>query len=193
MNNKITLLGINIFFVCLSLAQAQSGGIQFEKTKWKQVLDKAKKEKKMIFLDCYTSWCDPCKWMEKNVYNNDTVADFYNSSFICVKIDMEKDEGFGLAKNYNISTYPTMLYLNAAGEMLHRTCGLAIAKDFIENGRNTLDPQKQLLTFKNQFNSDVSDVIGKKIYNKAYNTKFLNELRVNKKICFGKNIFFCYL
>lgn len=141
----------------MSLAQAQSGEIRFEKTVWKQVLEKAKKEKKMIFLDCFTSWCGPCKWMEKNVYNNDTVADFYNSSFICVKMDMEKDEGFDLAKNYNISTYPTMLYLNGAGEVLHRTCGSAIAKDFIDNGRNALDPQKQLLIFKNQFNSYPAD------------------------------------
>ncbi|MES2396180.1 MAG: OmpA family protein [Bacteroidota bacterium] len=157
MKNKITLFGIIAFFACMSLAQAQSGEIRFEKTKWDQVLQKAKKEKKMIFLDCYTSWCGPCKWMEKNVYNNDSVADFYNSNFICVKMDMEKDEGFDLAKNYNISTYPTMLYLNAAGEVLHRTCGSAIAKDFIENGKNALDPQKQLLTFINQFNSNTTD------------------------------------
>ncbi|MES2139428.1 MAG: OmpA family protein [Bacteroidota bacterium] len=141
----------------MALAQAQSGEIRFEKIKWKQVLEKAEKEKKMIFLDCYTSWCGPCKWMEKNVYNNDTVADFYNSNFICVKIDMEKDEGFELAKKYNITSYPTMLYLNAAGEVLHRTCGLAIAKDFIENGRNALDPQKQLLTVTNQFNANATD------------------------------------
>jgi len=141
----------------MSLAQAQSGGIRFEKTKWKQVLEKAKKEKKIIFLDCYTSWCGPCKWMEKNVYINDTVADFYNSSFICVKMDMEKDEGFDLSKKYNITSYPTMLYINAAGEELHRTCGSSKAIAFVEIGRNALDPQKQLLTFKNQFNSNPTD------------------------------------
>jgi thiol-disulfide isomerase/thioredoxin len=157
MKNKISLLIINIFFVGISLANVQSGEIQFEKTKWKQVLEKAKKEKKIIFFDCYTSWCGPCKWMEKNVYNIDTVADFYNSSFICVKLDMEKDEGFDLAKKYNITTYPTMLYLNAEGEVLHRTCGSALPKDFIENGRNALDPQKQLLTFTNNFYSNATD------------------------------------
>ncbi|MDO9185187.1 MAG: OmpA family protein [Bacteroidia bacterium] len=157
MKNKIILLGINICFVCMSLAKAQSRVIRFEKTKWKQVLEKAKKEKKIIFLDCYTSWCGPCKWMEKNVYNNDTVADFYNSSFICVKMDMEKDEGFDLAKKYNITSYPTMLYINATGEVLHRTCESTKALDFIENGRNALDPQKQLLTFKDQFNSNAYD------------------------------------
>ncbi|MCE9539582.1 MAG: DUF255 domain-containing protein, partial [Bacteroidetes bacterium] len=157
MKNKITILVITVFFVGMSLAQAQSGGILFEKTKWKQVIEKAKKEKKIIFLDCYTSWCGPCKWMEKNVYINDTVAGFYNSSFICVKMDMEKDEGFDLAKKYNITSYPTMLYLTASGEVLHRTCGSALPNDFIENGRDALDPQKQLLTFTNQFYSNATD------------------------------------
>mgnify|MGYP002278420211 CR=1 FL=1 len=43
-------------------AEAQSKGITFEQTKeWKKVLKKAKKEKKLIFIDCYTSWCGPCK------------------------------------------------------------------------------------------------------------------------------------
>lgn len=45
-------------------AEAQSKGITFEQTKeWKKVLKKAKKEKKLIFIDCYTSWCGPCKML----------------------------------------------------------------------------------------------------------------------------------
>lgn len=156
--NNITLFGISIVFLAsATLASAQSSNIRFEKSNWKQVLEKAKKEKRMIFLDCYTSWCGPCKWMEKNVYNNDTVAGFYNSNFICMKIDMEKGEGFDLAKKYNITSYPSMLYLNAMGEVLHRTCGASMAKDFIENGRNALNPQKQLATYTNLFNSDASN------------------------------------
>ena len=150
MKNNIIIL-FSIFFICTVLAQAQNIGIRFEKTKWDQVLQKAKKENKMIFLDCYTSWCGPCKWMEKQIYTNDTVADFYNSNFICVKIDMEKDEGFDLAKKYSITNYPTMLYLTGTGEELHRVCGSKAVKDFIEIGRKALNPQEQFFTYKNQF------------------------------------------
>lgn len=35
-----------------------------------------KKEKKLIFVDCYTSWCGPCKMLAKNVFTQDKVADF---------------------------------------------------------------------------------------------------------------------
>src|SRR6266540_4082157 len=45
---------------------------------WQQVKQKAKAENKYIFLDIFTTWCGPCKMMEKNVYSNDTVGDFFN-------------------------------------------------------------------------------------------------------------------
>src|SRR5687767_5878813 len=57
---------------------------------WPQVLEKAKKENKYIFLDCYTTWCGPCKWMDKDVYTNDTVGQFFNEKFISVKVQMDQ-------------------------------------------------------------------------------------------------------
>lgn len=145
-------------FVCLyaSYAKAQQA-IRFENLKWKAVLEKAKKENRMIFLDCYTSWCGPCKWMEKNVYTNDTIAGFYNSNFICVKIDMEKNEGFDLAKKYNITAYPTLLYLTASGEVAHRTCGASPVTEFLENGKDALNPEKQLAYYAKKFNETPAD------------------------------------
>lgn len=155
--NNLSLFGIIVLLAFSSLTLAQNNGIRFEKTKWKQVLEKAKKEKKMIFLDCYTSWCGPCKWMEKNIYNNDTVAEFYNSNFICMKMDMEKDEGFDFAKKYNISAYPTMLYINIAEETLHRICGTSSVNNFIEDGQNALNPEKQLVAYTNLYNENSTD------------------------------------
>lgn len=53
-------------------AEAQSKGITFEQTKeWKKVLKKAKKEKKLIFIDCYTSWCGPCKMLSSQVFTRE--------------------------------------------------------------------------------------------------------------------------
>ncbi len=155
--NISTVLAIFFFLICAGLTQAQSRQIRFEKTNWAQVLVKAKKEKKMIFLDCYTSWCGPCKRMEKKVFTNDTAAAFYNSNFICVKMDMEKDEGFEIAKKYNIRNYPSLLYLNSAGDLIHITCGSVPAKRFIKNGTDALDPQKQLQGFASRYNSDMTN------------------------------------
>src|SRR5687768_11107058 len=59
---------------------------------WQQVKEKAKQENKYIFIDAFTTWCGPCKMMDKNVYANDTVGDYFNQHFISVKAQMDKSK-----------------------------------------------------------------------------------------------------
>ncbi len=140
-----------VMIVSTSSVVAQNRSIQFAEGTFSEILAKAKKENKMIYIDCYTVWCGPCKWMAKNVFTNDTVADFYNKNFVNVEIDMEKGEGIEIAKKYDIRAYPTMLYVNSDGVQLHRTCGSTPAKNFIANGENALSPNKQLATYSANF------------------------------------------
>jgi thiol-disulfide isomerase/thioredoxin len=144
-------------FVITTLAFAQNRSIEFDHGTFAELLAKAKKENKMIYIDCYTSWCGPCKWMAKNVFTNDTVADFYNTNFVNTKIDMEKGEGIEIAQKYDIRAYPTMLYINADGVQLHRTCGSSPAKNFIAGGQDALSPNTQLATYAANFSKGNSD------------------------------------
>lgn len=66
-------------------------GIQFTQLEWKKILNKASKDEKLIFIDCYTTWCGPCKLMAKNVFTDSEVGHFFNEHFINVKLDMEKE------------------------------------------------------------------------------------------------------
>ena len=136
-------------------------GIQFTHNGWADILARAKKENKLIVLDGYTSWCGPCKWMSKNVFTNDTVAEYYNKTFVCAKIDMEKGEGPELAKRYGVQNYPTLMYINADGDLIHRTCGVdynaQAPQKFIQDGKNALDPNKQLAGYKRRFETGSTD------------------------------------
>ena len=52
-----------------TIAQENNKGIVFaEGLSWETVLQKAKQENKYIFMDCYTTWCGPCKMLAKNVF-----------------------------------------------------------------------------------------------------------------------------
>ena len=76
-------------------------GIDFKTENLESLKARAKSENKLIFIDAYTSWCGPCKWMASNVFTNDTVGKFFNQHFISSKIDMEKGEGIKFAEKYN--------------------------------------------------------------------------------------------
>lgn len=118
--------------------------IHFVQGNFKEVSEQASKANKLIFVDCYTSWCAPCKWMEKNVFIDEGVSSFYNSSFINYKIDMEKGEGPELAKKYGVRSYPTYLFLNAKGELIHLATSKMSALEFINEGKSALNPNKSV-------------------------------------------------
>src|ERR1035437_6827779 len=102
---KLIAISAVTLLVCISGYAQEEKGIHFESGTLTQLLIKAKKEHKLVFIDGYTTWCGPCKRMAKNIFPNDTVALFYNSHFICAEFDMEKGEGIELAKKYEVKCY----------------------------------------------------------------------------------------
>ena len=81
---------ISLLLILIISQQAFSQySIKFEESSFASILAKAKAEKKLVFMDAYASWCGPCKLMEKNVFTDKNVADFYNKNFVNARIDME--------------------------------------------------------------------------------------------------------
>lgn len=75
-----------IFILILKLfcpeQSGQNNTINFRNGNWDEIVDQAWKEKKQIFLDCYTDWCGPCKKLAQEIFTQDPVAEFYNRNFI---------------------------------------------------------------------------------------------------------------
>lgn len=141
---RILLLLIVVFSISL---YAQDTGIVFSNDSLlSEALTKAKSEGKLVFIDCYTSWCGPCKYLSKSIFPLPEVGDFYNKNFINLSFDMEKGEGVSIAEKYGIQVYPTLLFLNAAGETVHIGIGALEANSLIELGKTALDDTKNLLS-----------------------------------------------
>lgn len=130
---------------------AFSQGMVFQKGTWEETKALAKAENKLIFFDANTSWCGPCKWMEKNTFTDEKVGDFYNNNFLAFKQDMEKGVGVELAKEFKIRGYPTLLFLNGDGEIVHRTMGAIDADKFLALGKIAIDPQRNLAGMENRY------------------------------------------
>ena len=173
----------NIFYIVLtaillSCAQEKKElpkNIDFKEGTFKELLAAAAKEDKLIFIDCYTSWCAPCKWMDKNVFVDEKVYSFYNSTFINYKIDMEKGEGPELAKKYQVSSYPTYLFINSKGDLVHKSTSRMSVEEFITVGKNAIDPSKAFGILSEKYEQ-----------NKMTNDEMLNyvislqKMRINK-------------
>lgn len=102
----------------------KSEGVAFVEGKtFAEVLHKAKEEGKMLFIDCYTSWCGPCRMMATQVFPQKKVGDYFNEHFVSFKIDMEKGEGPELKNKFSVRAYPTFLFLDGDGKEINRIVG----------------------------------------------------------------------
>jgi len=112
-------------------------GIQFVPLSYADALKMAKKNKKPLFIDCYTVWCGPCKVLAAKTFTNKEVGDFFNENFINLKVEMERDvDGAELARLFGVRAYPTLLFINGDGKLIKQSLGyvspsqlLAIAKE----------------------------------------------------------------
>lgn len=131
------LIGVLILSF-LAILNVRAQGIEFIEGDWKAALAKAKEEKKLIFVDAYAEWCGPCKMMARTVFTQKAAGDFYNEKFINFKIDMEKGEGPAFGRKYPIRAYPTLMFIDYDGELVHQKVGSQSLTKLIALGETAL-------------------------------------------------------
>lgn len=88
------------------------------------VLNFASQEKKILtFVEFYTDWCLPCQIMDETVFVNQTLGDYYNVNFINYKVNAEKLEGPDLRFIFQVTEYPTFLFLDSNGRIILKDSG----------------------------------------------------------------------
>lgn len=156
---KRTYVSIMLLIAFTAFKVSAQNEIKFNQTKnWKETIGAAEKTGKLIFVDCYTDWCGPCKWMDKNVFTEVSVATFFNGNFINVKVDMEKGEGLELRKKYSVKSYPTFLFVDSKGEVVHRTGSRMSVEEFLEEGKKAVNPKNGLTFLSQKYNEGIRDL-----------------------------------
>ena len=143
---------ILLFVACIALSlSAFSQGILFETDhNFDNALAKAKKENKLIFLDGFASWCGPCKMMASKVFTQKVVGDYFNANFINMKLDMEAPENLAVAKKYEVKAFPTLLFINGDGQVVHRGLGGMSPEELVELGKKAGDTENNTLSIENK-------------------------------------------
>ncbi|MGH1335190.1 MAG: thioredoxin family protein [Aureispira sp.] len=148
---------IGLCFLWSSVHTTFAQGIKFEKGTWETVLAKAQEENKPIFVDAYTTWCGPCKWMAKEIFTQETVASYVNAHFVAYKMDMEKGEGPAFAIANKVNAFPTLLYFDSQGLLLHKAAGARNAEQLIQLCEDAMDPSKQVGSYHEKYKDGVRD------------------------------------
>ncbi|MFV0391204.1 MAG: thioredoxin family protein [Paludibacteraceae bacterium] len=143
----------SLFVSILSLS-AMGQGINFEENHDLNVaLDKAKAADRLVFIDAYAVWCGPCKMMARDIFPQKEVGEYYNARFVNLKLDMEAPENIEIAKKYGVAAYPTYLFLNADGELVHKGLGGMSANKFIELGKQAYDDENNFMAISRKLKS----------------------------------------
>jgi len=159
-------LSLSLIFIGFTiLAYTQEKGIRFETNQtWAQIKEKAKKERKFIFLDAYATWCGPCKFMD-SIYKREIVGSFMNDRFISVKVQMDSTKNddadvrgwYSTAKqmmtDYKITGFPSLLFFDPNGILVHKRTGARFDTTFVKIASMALKLETQYYTKLRTFKS----------------------------------------
>ena len=152
-------------------------GIEFmDNEPWSKVLQRAKEQNQLIFMDCYTVWCGPCKGLAQDVFPQKQVGDFFNAHFVNVKYDMEKGDGKMLREKYKeyIIGFPTLLLLDGDGNVVHQMAGYQKAENLIAGMKAGMEG-KSLPALQKKYEAGVRDFETIRDYVAALNGAFKRE------------------
>ena len=140
---------LSLLFVALMAFNMSGQGIQFEENKdLNAALEKAAAENKLVFIDAYAEWCGPCKVMARDIFPLPEVGEYYNKHFVNLMLDMEKPENREIASKYEVRAFPTYLFLDSEGELVHKTLGSMTADKFIEVAKQAADSENNLMALQ---------------------------------------------
>ncbi len=174
---KIVLIVVVVLFTIS--AEAQNSKINW--ISLEEAVEAQAVSPKKILMDVYTSWCGPCKMLDKNTFQNPDVVKYVNEYYYAVKFNAEgnkkinfKDTLFQnpsydpnrsgrnaqhqLAGALGITAYPTIVFFNESGETLLPVKGYKTPsqlelylKLFLNNDHETINTQKQWDQYQKDF------------------------------------------
>lgn len=168
------MLRLLVLLLPLSLS---AQGIDFFQGSWEEALAQAEWEDKLIFVDAYAEWCGPCKMMSARVFPDPAVGDYFNAHFISVKYDMEKAESADFRQTHYASAYPTLLFIDANNEVVHRLVGARQSEQLLRDAAIALGRTENLDDLRARYEATPTEEVAYK-YIRALLRKGESHLRV---------------
>lgn len=105
----------------------------------------AQQEQKLLLVDFYTTWCGPCKLLDKLVFRDTMISSSIAKDFIVLRYNAEKDSVYQLTLKHHIAMYPSAVILNGEQRVVRQQYGTGGPdKDIVINYLAFLEQARQL-------------------------------------------------
>ncbi len=101
----------------------------FQEMTFDQALAAAKKDGKIVMIDFFTTWCQPCKRLDKVTWADAGVQKWLGEKTVPLKMDAEKE--VELAKRFGVDSYPTMAFVKSDGTKIDSINGFKEPDEFL--------------------------------------------------------------
>ena len=136
----------NIIFFLFVLAIGTTQAQQINWMSMEEALAAQKANPKKIFMDVYTTWCGPCKLLDKNTFSDKSVIEYLNKNYYSVKFNAEGNDSVTyqdftytnpnyqaerkgrnsqhlLAHALKVNAYPTVVFFKEDGDLIQAVPG----------------------------------------------------------------------
>ncbi len=121
----------------------------------------SKEYSKPILIYFTSDGCGPCLKMERTVFPDSLVKEFYSKNFVCCKSHIKRESGIqsnqimkfnksivDFMKEYDLNGTPSFVVIDSAGKLIHKTSGFMTANEFIQFGKNALSDDRNYPAIK---------------------------------------------
>ena len=176
-------IAFSLIFLFAGIIQG-FGQIEFreivKEEEWNAAMEDAREDEKLVFLDIYATWCGPCKYLENNVYTDESLGEYYNDNYINLKMDGESTFGAKMARKYALSAYPTMYFLDSDEELITKIVGVREADPLASIGKAISENAERLTYYKENYDEGNLNAIELKNYqdllSRTEQTELANEV-----------------
>ena len=136
---------ISLFVFSLSIGVNAQDSINVSHTvNWENDFNKAKSvakldEKPLLIFFTGSDWCGPCKMLVADFFESEKFSEFSKNEFILYEADFPRnkdlvtDKQIGdnnkLKRKYKVTSFPTVIIVNANGKVLAKRKGYNLMRD----------------------------------------------------------------
>jgi thioredoxin-like negative regulator of GroEL len=126
MQNRFLSFLLGSIFAALAQSVHGADGIAW-RSEYASACQEAKRTNRPILIDVGAEWCTWCKKLDATSFRDAEVIKRVTASFVAFRLDADKQEQ--LIQKFEVSSFPTLLVVNADGRVLGRRNGYVAAPE----------------------------------------------------------------